>query len=58
MRTKKIIKEGKVIKKYFAFLPVTIGLETRWFEKVVIQGHEVLRQDGNIWFINEKFINI
>jgi hypothetical protein len=58
MRVKRKIKDGKFIKTYFAFLPVTIGLETRWLEKVSVLGYEHLRADGNIWFIKEKFVDV
>ena len=28
----------RIVKSYFAFLPVTIGCETRWLERVYIVG--------------------
>jgi hypothetical protein len=32
--------EGETIQRtYFAFIPITIDNETRWFEKVTVQGY-------------------
>jgi len=50
-------EEGKLyIRKYFAFLPVTIGNETRWLEFVKVEGYWI-----QLWvrwnWLPVKFLN-
>lgn len=42
--------------RYFAWLPVTINNETRWFETVRV--HQVfLRQFGEAKWVSERFVD-
>jgi len=48
----------KTQKTFFAWLPVTIELETRWLEKVTVRGRYLgTHFTGNIRWVNEEFID-
>ena len=55
---KKINFGENIVKEYFAWLPVTIDGETRWLERVKIEG---IYKRGNfslsIYFLRLRFLN-
>ncbi len=59
MRFGKIKESNKTIQRsWFAFLPVTICGETRWLEKITVEGywwHGPITK--NWWWESKKFID-
>ena len=47
----------RMIKHYFAWVPVIIGIQIRWLEYIIIEGHYWEGQSGTIYWENDKFLN-
>ncbi len=47
-----------IVKSYFAWLPVTIDGETRWLERVKIEGYYIRGNfSSDIYFKKSRFVN-
>lgn len=53
-----VVDRKRFTKTYFAFFPIKIGEETRWLEKVCVEGYYYVgAMTGAIRFMETKFID-